>query len=63
MMKTQVITIALLILGLVANGKELTKEEIDYKADFIIKVVDYVTWPDGADTDSAGAVVIAILGE
>jgi hypothetical protein len=47
----------------VASGEELTKDEIDYKADFIIKVVDYVTWPDGADTDSAGAVVIAVLGE
>ena len=61
-MKTQVITIALLILGLVAHGKELTREEIDYKADFIIKgiqkieIVNIVGTADvGGDVDLEAA--------
>ncbi len=62
-MKMQVMTIALVLLGLMAYGKELTKAEVEYKADFIIKAVDYVTWPDGTETDSGGVIVIAILGE
>jgi hypothetical protein len=62
-MKTLASVIGMLFLGLVAFGDELTSAEIEYKADFIIKIVDYVTWPEGADVDSNGSVVIAIIGE
>ena len=40
-----------------------TNESVEYKADFIIKLMDYVTWPDGAGSDRTGAVVIAVVGE
>ena len=60
-------TILLLCLVLLVagnlSGKELTQAEIDYKADFIIKVMDYVTWPEGKDTDSEGTVIIGVIGE
>jgi hypothetical protein len=62
-MKTQAIGIILLLLAVVAHGKDLTQAEIDYKAEFIIKVVDYVTWPADAKTDTNGAIVIAVLGD
>ena len=32
------------------------------KADFVIKLIDYVTWPDDAGTDSNGTVVIKVVG-
>lgn len=62
-MKTQAIVIILFLLALAAHGKDLTQAEIDYKAEFIIKVVDYVTWPADAKTDASGAIVIAVLGD
>lgn len=62
-MKTRTIVIILVLLALTAQGKELTQSEIDYKADFIVKVADYVTWPADAKTDTSGAIVIAVLGE
>lgn len=62
-MKMHLLTIALALLWLVASGKELTQEEIEYKADFIIKVVDYVTWPDSTATNGEGVVVIGVVGE
>ncbi len=37
-------------------------EDVDYKAKFIIKLLDYVTWPSGAETDGSGNVVINIVG-
>ena len=38
-------------------------ESVEYKADFIVKLMDYVTWPDGAGSDRTGVVVIAVVGE
>jgi len=37
--------------------------EIDFKADFIVKVTDYVTWPAGAATNAAGEIAIGVLGD
>jgi len=58
----------LLVLGLLlfcstADAKEQSQADIDYKADFIVKIIDYVTWPEGAATGADGAVVIAVVGE
>ena len=37
--------------------------EASAKADFIIKLIDFVEWPAGKGTDAGGAVVIACVGE
>lgn len=37
-------------------------EDIDYKAGFIIKLIDYVEWPSGAGTDGSGNIVINVIG-
>lgn len=63
MKRILVFTAAMILTGLPAAAKDLTPEEIDYKADFIVKIVDYVTWPDGAGTGANGEVSIAVLGE
>jgi hypothetical protein len=41
----------------------MSAAEIDFKADFIVKVTDYVTWPEGAAANAAGEVAIAVLGD
>ncbi len=33
------------------------------KAEFVIKLIDYVTWPDGKATDASGAVVVSCFGD
>jgi len=62
-MQRIILTIILSLLWLSALGKDLTPKEIDYKADFIIKAIDYVTWPDGKGTNSDGAIVIVVVGD
>jgi hypothetical protein len=52
-----------LLLCWTAFAREQTQADIDYKADFIVKTIDYVTWPDGSETNADGAVVIAVIGE
>ena len=62
-MKVLLLTTILFLLGISAFGQEDTEEEINYKADFIIKLIDYTTWAEGAGKDSQGAVVISVIGE
>ena len=62
-MKTNVLIAIISLLWLTALGKDLTSEEINHKAEFIIKTLDYVTWPEGAGTNADGAIVIAVVGE
>lgn len=38
-------------------------EALDYKADFIVQLPDYVTWPAGKDTNASGELVINVVGE
>lgn len=57
------LTCMILLFGIAMMVQSNTNESVDYKADFIIKLIDYVTWPDGAGSDKAGAVVIAVVGE
>jgi len=54
---------ACLLLSTLSQANTLTAEEIDYKADFIIKIVDYVTWPAGSGVNGQGDVSIAVLGD
>lgn len=35
----------------------------DYQAEFIVKLIDYVTWPDGAGRDTGGSFVIGVVGQ
>ena len=62
MMKLVFVTSSLLVLAVDIPAKDMPAAEIDFKADFIIKVTDYVTWPEGAATNAAGEVAIAVLG-
>jgi hypothetical protein len=63
LMSRLVVVGALLLAALSLQAKSLTSEEIDYKADFIIKIIDYVTWPTGAGTNAQGEISIAVLGD
>ncbi|MEW5797270.1 MAG: YfiR family protein [Candidatus Zixiibacteriota bacterium] len=49
--------------AMLVAAKNMTPDEIDYKADFIVKVVDYVTWPEGAGTNANGEIAIGVIGE
>jgi hypothetical protein len=51
------------LLAVSACAKDMSASEIEFKADFIVKVTDYVTWPDGAATNAVGEVAIAVLGD
>jgi hypothetical protein len=63
MMKLVLVTSSLLLLATVVSAKDMPAAEINFKADFIVKVTDYVTWPEGATTNAAGEVAIAVLGD
>lgn len=34
-----------------------------YKAEFMVKLMDYVTWPDGADTGTDGSFTIGVFSD
>ncbi len=54
---------ASLVLATMLQAKTLTAEEIEYKADFIVKIVDYITWPAGAGVNGQGEISIGVLGD
>lgn len=62
-LRTNILIVIFSLLWVSAVGKTLTPEETEHRADFIIKAVDYVTWPEGAGTDADGAIVIGVVGE
>lgn len=62
-MKTTILLTAISLFGLAALAKDLTEAEIDHEAKFIIKAVNYVTWPDGSGKNADGEIVVAIIGE
>jgi hypothetical protein len=51
-----------LLLGTSGFGRDLSDDDINYQAEFVVNSIDYVTWPEGADTDSNGAVSIGVVG-
>lgn len=38
-------------------------QDFNYKADFIVKLIDYVQWPAGSGTDAGGSVIIGVVGQ
>lgn len=52
---------ACLLLPLAAEAQ--SDQALEYKADFIVKLPKYVTWPDGAGTNAAGEVVVNVVGD
>lgn len=44
-------------------AKDMTASEIDFKADFIMNLIDDVTWPDKAPKEADGSVVIGVIGD
>lgn len=54
------VLIAILALPPVAISQ--SDEALDYKADFIVKLPKYVTWPSGG-TNAAGEVVVHVIGD
>lgn len=63
MQKVAVMMALLALMSLAALAKEMAPEEIEYKADFIIKIIDYITWPEKAGTNAVGQVAIGVVGE
>jgi len=63
MMKLLFVTCFLLVISSDTPAKDMPVAEIDFKADFIVKVTDYVTWPEGAAANAAGVVCVAVLGD
>jgi hypothetical protein len=62
-MKRLLFIAGLILLWVTAFSRDESQNDIDYKADFIVKIVDYVTWPEGAETGADDTVVIAVVGE
>ncbi|MEZ5357432.1 MAG: YfiR family protein [Candidatus Zixiibacteriota bacterium] len=59
MLKSYVILcVALLFLTAVVTATE----DVDYKAKFIVKLIDYVEWPAGAGADASGNIVVHVVG-
>ncbi len=52
-----------LFVTLPAFGQNGSDEDAKYKADFIIKLINYVEWPTEAATGADGSVVVAVVGE
>jgi len=63
MLKLNVVIGSLVLFALCADAKDMTAAEIEFKADFIVKVTDYVTWPEGAAANAAGEITVAVLGD
>lgn len=62
-MKSVLLTCSLLVLASSIPAKDMSAAEIDFKADFIVKVIDYVSWPEGAAANASGEVTIAVIGD
>ncbi|MCK5125310.1 MAG: YfiR family protein [candidate division Zixibacteria bacterium] len=54
--------VILCLLFLFAAIPAQANDDVDYKAKFIIKLLNYVDWPSGAGTNGSGAIVINVLG-
>ena len=52
-----------LLLSTSLMAQEMSADEIDYKANFIVKLLQYVEWPAGADKDASGAISIGVQGD
>jgi len=57
------VTLGVWLLATTVVGQLMSAEDIDYKANFIIKLPQYTEWPAGSGTDATGAVVIGVQGE
>ncbi len=62
MKKTLLIGITL-VFCFAAMGQSMTEEEIDHKADVIIKIIQFGEWPETAKTDADGNIVINVVGD
>jgi len=62
MHKAAIMTALVALMSLTALAKDMTPDEIQYKADFIIKIIDYITWPVKAG-NAEGQVAIGVVGE
>lgn len=64
-MRGRVIVVWALVVALLVGPMAqlgMTAEASD-KADFVVKLIDFVEWPAGKGTDGSGAVVIACVGD
>lgn len=52
----------ILLLSLTVLAQSMSDEEIEYKADFIVKLISYVEWPAASATGENGAIVIGVVG-
>ncbi len=52
-----------MVFCIVAMGQSMTEEEIDHKADIILKIIQFGEWPESAKTGADGKFVIHVVGE
>jgi len=61
--KARILVLGLSIFMAVSLGLVRAEEDPSYKADFIIKLFDYVQWPAGSGVDSNGSAIVGVLGD
>lgn len=64
-MRGRVVLVWALVVALLVGPMAQTgiAAEAPDKADFVVKLIDFVEWPAGKGTDGSGAVVIACVGD
>lgn len=64
-MRGRVVLVWALVVALLVGPMAQTgiAAEASDKADFVVKLIDFVEWPAGKGTDGSGAVVIACVGD
>jgi hypothetical protein len=58
----RIATVGLLTFLVISLGVVQAEDDSGYKADFILKLFDYVTFPSGSGIDSNGSAVIGVVG-
>lgn len=61
--KVRIATVGLLTFLVISLGVVQAEDDSSFKADFILKLFDYVTYPAGSGVDSNGSATIGVLGE
>jgi len=61
--RARILVVGLLTFFAVSLSLVQAEEDSSYKADFIMKLFDYVQWPAGSGIDSNGSAVVGVLGD
>ncbi len=61
--RARILLVGLLTFVIALFSVVRAEDDSTFKADFIVKLFDYVTWPAGFGPDSNGAATIGVLGD